>query len=273
MSSLSLSWKGSDKNLMLKNVKAVLRRIGKGLRLGNLAALQLGLGGQIPLGDYLRRVEVLTTPFELQAIQTIPLQQLCPPDLADLYLPLQHISEGASPFADIVVLAVLCHRYKPEKIFEIGTFEGLSACVFALNSSLQTHVYTLDLPHDRDDIERIDRSFSAHSIRKSYRSGFLIDQLIAADAVERLYGDSAVFDFSPWYGSVDLFFVDGAHTEDYVVSDTEKAFRCLRQGGIVVLHDCLVPQVLSVIKHVAGYAPVKYIGDTNVAFSPRIDPQ
>jgi hypothetical protein len=51
--------------------------------------------------------------------------------------------------------------------------------------------------------------------------------------VRQLYGDSAVFDFSPYRQGVDLFFIDGAHSYDYVKSDTLKALDCVRGGGIV----------------------------------------
>jgi len=38
-----------------------------------------------------------------------------------------------------------------------------------------------------------------------------------------LFGDSASFDYSPYHGRVDLFFIDGAHSYEYVRSDTLNA--------------------------------------------------
>lgn len=43
--------------------------------------------------------------------------------------------------------------------------------------------------------------------------------------------------YSPWHGQVDFFFVDGAHSYEYVKSDTENALRCVREGGIIAWHD------------------------------------
>jgi predicted O-methyltransferase YrrM len=37
---------------------------------------------------------------------------------------------------------------------------------------------------------------------------------------------------------MDLVFVDGAHTFEYVQNDSQKAWRMLKPGGVVVWHDC-----------------------------------
>jgi predicted O-methyltransferase YrrM len=58
-----------------------------------------------------------------------------------------------------------------------------------------------------------------------------------ADRIQILFGDSAVFDFSPHHGKIDLFFIDGAHSYDYVRSDTENALQCVRPGGVIAWHD------------------------------------
>jgi hypothetical protein len=52
-----------------------------------------------------------------------------------------------------------------------------------------------------------------------------------------LFGDSASFDFSPFAGAVDLFFIDGAHSYEYVRSDTLRALQCVRPGGVIAWHD------------------------------------
>ena len=45
------------------------------------------------------------------------------------------------------------------------------------------------------------------------------------------------FDPEPHASSVDLAFIDGAHTDDYVRNDTEKIARMMRPGGLVFWHD------------------------------------
>ena len=49
--------------------------------------------------------------------------------------------------------------------------------------------------------------------------------------------DSASFDFAPYRDQMDLVYVDGSHSPDYVVSDTRNAMEMLRPGGVLVWDD------------------------------------
>ncbi len=142
-----------------------------------------------------------------------------------------------APFAhDLLGLLLLCRALEPRIVFEIGTFVGYTSLHMALNSPADARLFTLDLPPD-------DRGTSLRTTATDHK---LIDREIGpalfegsevADRVARLYGDSAAFDFSPWHGKVDLFFVDGAHSYEYVRSDTRNALQCVRPGGVVAWHD------------------------------------
>jgi hypothetical protein len=125
-------------------------------------------------------------------------------------------------------------------------------------------MHTLDLPHDKE-LQRTERSYAAHSISCQYRSGHLIDAFGVREQTEALYGDSALFDFAPYRKRIDLFFVDGAHTADYVLSDTRRAFESVTPDGWVVWHDCFTPQVMRVLKDIAQTTRVLQIRGTNVA--------
>jgi predicted O-methyltransferase YrrM len=52
-----------------------------------------------------------------------------------------------------------------------------------------------------------------------------------------LFGDSAEFDFSPFRRKADFFFIDGAHSYDYVKSDTFNALKCCHPGSVIAWHD------------------------------------
>ena len=58
-----------------------------------------------------------------------------------------------------------------------------------------------------------------------------------ADCVVQLFGDSATFDWSPYYWRAGLVFVDGSHAYDYVRKDSETASRLVRSRGVVLWHD------------------------------------
>ncbi len=145
----------------------------------------------------------------------------------------------ASYVKDIITLCIITKLVDAKNIFEIGTLDGYTALHFAMNSPVNTKVYTLDLPPDGSEIPSL-RSTAIdvahqdqHAVIKKYR--FQIPSVI--EKVFTLFGDSARFDYAPFINKIDLFFIDGAHSYEYVKSDTLKALKCVRGGGIIVWHD------------------------------------
>lgn len=141
--------------------------------------------------------------------------------------------------ADLVNLCVLSRILQPSIVFEVGTSRGLTALHFALNAPA-ARVFTLDLPIDRPVTPQLRTTLmdSWHIRGTAEATGeHVFDGRPEAERIERLYGDSATFDFSRWHGQVDLFFIDGAHSYEYVRSDTDNALRCVRPGGVIAWHD------------------------------------
>lgn len=140
---------------------------------------------------------------------------------------------------DLVNLCLITRIVSPQCIFEIGTFDGTSALHFALNSPSACRVFTLDLPETEDTLAPTlsttcsDREIIAQNRGKKT----LFEDTLICRKITRLYGDSARFDFTPYCGKVDIFFVDGAHSYEYVRSDTRNALKCCRKGGIILWHD------------------------------------
>jgi hypothetical protein len=182
-------------------------------------------------------------------------------------------ADGNVNLAETAVLNALCRTYRPKTIFEIGTFDGRTTLNFALNSEAAIH--TLDLPaEDLDnsavtgaDIRYVDKPVSG----ARFKTGPNKD-LPCVGRITQHLGDSAKFDFSPWYGKADLIFVDGAHTHDFVLSDSEAAFKMLSpNGGVIVWHDYGVwPDVAEVIDKISVDRPelnIVNIRNTSLAVS------
>ena len=55
--------------------------------------------------------------------------------------------------------------------------------------------------------------------------------------IEQLLGNSLNFDFSPYFGKMDIVFIDGAHHYEAVKSDTANALKMVRPGGFIIWHD------------------------------------
>ena len=146
-------------------------------------------------------------------------------------------------------LAALIHKSGAKRIFEFGTYKGVSTTQLALNLPDDGTVYTLDLPENHPAYTlAIPKSEERH-IANETGKGILIPQDIK-NKVTFLRSDSALFDTTPYDGSMDLVFVDGAHSYEYVKNDTEKGWKMLRTGGIIAWHDCNPnhPEVVSYLK-------------------------
>jgi predicted O-methyltransferase YrrM len=138
---------------------------------------------------------------------------------------------GMLGLAELVALSAICRFLSPKRIFEIGTFTGSSIAALALHSPEEAIVFTLDLPsadfRTAFPLEIGNIAGKAYSIGSLYRKH-------CGQKIRQLVGDSAVFDFSPYYGTVDMVFVDGNHKYANVASDTNQALRMVAPRGAVV---------------------------------------
>jgi predicted O-methyltransferase YrrM len=99
-------------------------------------------------------------------------------------------------------------------------------------------VFTLDLPAAQTSRTALPLDPSDRTYIAKPQSGALFADRPEAGRITQLYGDSATFDFGKWEGQIDLVFMDGAHSREYVLSDTDRALRLLRPtGGIILWHD------------------------------------
>ena len=217
--------------------------------------------------QYLRDVNTINFSYALSPIRALTLSELLGEEFrACVDIPFGYVKHGSCTLADLACLAAIAKKKRSKRVFEIGTFEGLTSVVFAKNSDAAVRVYSLDLALEKD-VPRTRRSFQAQSIKESYRSGYLIDVLGCGHQVERLYGDSALFDFRKYEDSIDLFFIDGAHTAEYVARDSLTAFRAVSANGWILWHDCFVPDIVKILRRIAKYHPVFHVTGTNLALS------
>lgn len=149
-----------------------------------------------------------------------------------------NVEGGNVSILELLILSQLAKSRQPKYVFEIGTFDGRTTLNLAANSPSDVHVYTLDLPKEQ-------AKQSAHALApgeiafvEKEKSGARFLSTRYADKISQLYGDSATFDFSPYFGRVDYIFVDGSHAYEYVVNDTLRAKQLLSpNGGLIVWHD------------------------------------
>ncbi|MCQ9204966.1 MAG: class I SAM-dependent methyltransferase [Omnitrophica bacterium] len=172
-------------------------------------------------------------------IKTIPM----------LIMPGKYPDEGGLTLYELITVCAICKYIKPSKIFEFGTFKGNTTLHLTLNSPDRCEINTLDLPPEiRGDtlfpVEDGPITGMSFSVGEKYQGSSLENK------INQLYGDSAPFDYTRFYGSMDLIIIDGNHQYDNVKSDSENAFRMLNPEGIILWHDyTLLPDHRGVIQY------------------------
>lgn len=133
------------------------------------------------------------------------------------------------------MLMQLAAMLRPERIFEIGTNQGRTTALLAMNTPDTTRIFTLDLSPDASAPDDVTDRHLVELARQDLGSAFRGTSW--EPRITQLLGDSTRFDFTPWHDSVDLVIVDASHSLPYVISDTQNAIRMIRPGGVIVWDD------------------------------------
>jgi len=138
---------------------------------------------------------------------------------------------------ELLALGALVRQCEAVEVFEIGTYDGRSTRTLAMNLADGGRVTTLNLPPGQDAME--DGSSSVDSrLNTKVVSGCRFAGTPEEASIQQVFGDSATFDFAPYAGRMDVVFIDGAHSGEYVRNDTEQALQMIKpEGGLIVWHD------------------------------------
>lgn len=166
-------------------------------------------------------------------------------------------------------LAVAARHCGNRPCFEIGTASGNTTVLLAAN--LAGTVYTLDLPDAAGWEPTLTRLGSDDVVRASRTRAEFIRRHPMPNIVE-LTGDSARFDYRGYHGRIGLFFVDGAHSIEYVRSDTMNAAWCCEDDAIIVWDDFTTTRDVTTYLRQLRTAGVSLFGirGTRLAFSRDI---
>lgn len=174
---------------------------------------------------------------------------------------------GTSDF-EAWILAVLAKR--AHVMFEFGTGTGRTAYLCARNMPADGKVYTLTLApaqHGRYRQAAGDSELAGHNAREeSAFTQFRYAGTGVEDRIVQLFGDSKTFDDEPYRERCDLVFVDGSHAYSYVRSDSERARRMVKSGGLVLWHDYrgpwVAPDVYRALNTLSRELPLVHIART-----------
>jgi predicted O-methyltransferase YrrM len=132
---------------------------------------------------------------------------------------------------DAEALATVMRNVNPSICLEIGTAEGHTTALMAINAP-QSQVFTVNIPPEEilagRGGTRTTVALEHERIGSHYRQRNLtnITQILANTA-----------DWEPNIGTIDVAFVDGCHDTEFVYNDTRKIIRHTKPGSFILWHD------------------------------------
>ena len=194
------------------------------------------------LGQHLRRISRRlrgVTRGHATALPVVPWQDVLASKPVSIVAPRKN--SGDVNLAELAVLGSAAAAVAAgSEIIEIGTFDGRTTLNFAVNAPAQLQVFTLDLPPDlppRFGLAPGELAFVDKPRSGRHFAAPKPEFAAAAARITQLLGDSATYDWSAHFGRAGLVFVDGSHAYDYVIADSDTAFRLVANKGMVIWHD------------------------------------
>ncbi|MGE3474503.1 MAG: class I SAM-dependent methyltransferase [Rhodospirillaceae bacterium] len=144
---------------------------------------------------------------------------------------------------NVVIWDKIVPRYKPQRILEIGSYEGRSACYFIEKFAAQHPIELHCVDSWQGGVEHNANAMSA--VEKRFDYNVALAQRRAAHPVKLIKHKSLshpalakliVVNPAPVF---DVIYIDGSHQAPDVLTDAVMAFQLLRVGGLMVFDDYL----------------------------------
>lgn len=172
-------------------------------------------------------------------------RRLATRDPVDVWPELKQITIECKPFAsrlgniamyELQVLCAVAKQMGARRLFEFGTFNGLTTWHLAANCGSAAQVFTLDLPLDHPARFANGRDHTVDT-SNAIVLGEHFQSTLERVQVIQIYAESLAFDGTSYRGSFDFCFIDASHEYHHVCRDTENALAMVRPGGVIFWHD------------------------------------
>jgi predicted O-methyltransferase YrrM len=134
------------------------------------------------------------------------------------------VNEWNTTNTEMCTLAMIARMVDAQRIFEFGTYDGRTTATMLLNSP-RGHAFTIDLPAS---VQRNSKQPDVGARLADPRFSGRSTQILA---------DTLKHDFSLFFGTVDLIFIDAGHSYECTISDSRNAMKMLKPGGVIIWHD------------------------------------
>ena len=145
---------------------------------------------------------------------------------------------------EVCKICLIVSWLRPGRVFEFGTYNGMTTLQIALNAPADCLIYTLDVDPTSDEASRLEiGEIDGFLAQKAGGFVAVVGEYFSgspqSERIRQILVDSLEFDATPLANTVDFVFVDAGHTYPYVKSDSQKALEMLTPNGVIVWHDYL----------------------------------
>ena len=126
-----------------------------------------------------------------------------------------------------------CLAKSSKNIFEFGTCSGKTTALFALNSPLDSKIYSITLnPEDLSNLSlgniRDAKAALNNAKKESIYDQFIFTNMSIKNKIKIIFQDSTKFNVDKFENLMDLIFIDGGHNYSCVKNDSKKSFRMIK---------------------------------------------
>ncbi len=145
------------------------------------------------------------------------------------------LAKGMTDYKDYLALAAILEQFQPKRIFEIGTYQGVTTD-FILQVVPEAEVISIAFINPLN-------SFFRKKYNNSELSEKEVGSFVAKERRSRYYqmiGNSHAIkpkEFLKEFGPMDFVFIDGDHSAKGVQQDTQLAKKILTDMGTICWHD------------------------------------
>ncbi len=253
--------------MLLDGAKMKTQTVRKGLRNPELILVQLRRW--FPWSALVSDPECahLIKAWSSGSLQRRPIREIFPGlalDFVQIRKPQSRVVGWSLDLQELIHLLSVAKFIQARKVLEIGTFDGFTALNLAANLSPGASVSTVDLPPGRSAEEY--RVAGISNAVEHTRIGSMFRNQPEEKMIQQYWGDSTSTDWTSFGGPFDLILIDGCHEYSFVKSDSEKALRNLKPGGVIFWHDYgFSPSVSRAVDELGKAHPVTAIRGTRFA--------
>ena len=144
-------------------------------------------------------------------------------------------SNGMTKLNDYLALSAVSLHFKPKRIFEIGTYLGVTSDFFL---RLLPDCEVVSIAFARDFLSSLRKSYNNSNLSKREIGSYVGSE--RRSRFHQIYGDSHKLTADALrgkFGIFDMVFIDGDHCADGVRQDTELARSLIAGNGLICWHD------------------------------------